>query len=193
MSDDWRLTVTFADRARVRRAMPARQVADDVRQLTAGVVVSAVGRRLYLYTDTEDTARQAWTVVHEVLASRQMVADFALDRWHRVGQEWKDASVPLPETDDAPGRAGWVVRADLASHREAVELAGRLRGQGYPVIRRWRYLIVGAGTEDGAGMLAEAIRSQSPVSASVYIQAVPFAYVDIRGQALGEAAGFLFG
>ena len=42
------------------------------------------------------------------------------------------------------------------------------------MIRRWKYLMLGANNEDDAGALAEAIGQEAPARASVYIQAVPF-------------------
>ncbi|MFZ2048465.1 MAG: hypothetical protein WAV12_31065, partial [Trebonia sp.] len=53
-----------------------------------------------------------------------------------------------------------------------VELAERLQAEGRPVIRRWKYLVLGANNEDDARSLAEAIRQQISVKASVQIQAV---------------------
>ncbi len=55
-------------------------MADEVRELADGLVVSAHGSRLYLYAGTEDAARQAQSVVLDVLARRQLTAEFALDR-----------------------------------------------------------------------------------------------------------------
>jgi N-acetylglutamate synthase/N-acetylornithine aminotransferase len=74
----------------------------------------------------------------------------------------------------AAGQAGWEVRVELRSHRQAVELAARLQAEGRPVIRRWKYLVLGANNEDDATALAEAIRQESPAKASVHAEAVPF-------------------
>jgi hypothetical protein len=63
------------------------------------------------------------------------------------------------------------VRVELPSHRQAVELAGRLRAEGRPVIRRWKYLILGASNEDQASALAEAIAAGAPAQATVHTEA----------------------
>ena len=135
-------------------------------------------------------------MVREVLAQHQLSAEFTLDRWHPLEGDWEDAGVPMPDTAEqraaehrrlvdaetqeslAAGQAGWEVRVDLPSHRQAVELAERLQAEGRPVIRRWKYLMLGANNEDDASALAEAIGQEVPARASVYIQAIPFVDFD---------------
>ena len=102
--DDWRVTVTLHDEAHVGRALQSlreHEVSDDVRRrLGHRVAVSADGPRVFLYAGTEDAAREADRVVREVLAQRGLGADFALDRWHPAEEEWQDADVPLPQSDE---------------------------------------------------------------------------------------------
>jgi hypothetical protein len=200
VADDWRVTVTFRDEADVQQAVRSvreHEVEDDVRsRLGHRVAVSVDGPAVFLYAGTEDTAREADRVVREVLAQHQLSAEFTLDRWHPLEEEWEDVSVPMPDTAEqqaaehqrlvdtetqqslATGQAGWEVRVDLRSHRQAVELAERLQAEGRPVIRRWKYLVVGVNNEDDASALAEAIGQEIQAKASVHIQAVPFIYFD---------------
>ena len=200
VADDWRVTVTFRDEADVRqaaRSVREHEVEDDARsQLGPRIVMSVDGSTAFLYAGTEDTAREADRVVREVLAQHQLSAEFTLDRWHPLEEEWEDVSVPMPdtaeqraaehqrlvaaETEDSltAGQAGWEVRVELPSHRQAVELAERLQAEGRPVIRRWKYLVVGVNNEDDASALAEAIGQEIPAKASVRTLAVPFIYFD---------------
>ena len=200
MADDWRVTVTFRDDADVQQAVRSvreHEVEDDVRsRLGHRIVMSVDGSTAFLYAGTEDTAREADRVVREVLAQHQLSAEFALDRWHPLEEEWEDVSVPMPDTAEqraaehqrlvdtetqdslAAGQAGWEVRVELPSHRRAVELAERLQAEGRPVIRRWKYLVVGANNEDDASALAEAIGQEIPAKASVRTLAIPFIYFD---------------
>jgi hypothetical protein len=46
------------------------------------------------------------------------------------------------------------------------------------VIRRWKYLVLGANNEDDASALAEAIGQEIPAKASVHTLALPFIYFD---------------
>jgi hypothetical protein len=196
VADDWRVTATFSDAADVEKAAASvreHEVEDDVRsRLGDRVAVSADGPNVYLYAGSEDAAREAERVVREVLAMHRLSAEFTLDRWHPLEEEWVDASVPLPQTAEqleaeherrmeneteeslATGQAGYEVRVELRTHRQAVQLAGRLQAEGHPVVRRWRYLILGANNEDDAAALADTLRQEAPVHASIQTQAVPF-------------------
>ena len=187
--DDWRVTVTLHDEAHVGRALQSlreHEVEDDVRRrLGHRVAVSADGPRVLVYAGTEDAAREADQVVRQVMAQRGLGADFALDRWHPVEEQWQDADVPMPQTDEqrqaehqrleadetreslATGHARWEVRVELPSHRDAVALADRLQAEGRPVIRRWKFLVLGANDEDDARDLARVIKQEAPAAASV--------------------------
>jgi len=195
--EDWRVTVTLPGEKHVQRVTQAvheHEVEQDARKrLGHRVAVSADGPHVFLYAGTEDAAREAERVLRRLLEQRQLTAEFALDRWHPVEQEWEDASVPLPQTaeeqqaerqrrvaDDtqeslATGQADWEVRVELGSRHEAVELAKRLEGEGRQVIRRWQFVVVGANNEDEATALAATLRQEAPAGASVDSGPVPFA------------------
>ena len=61
----------------------------------------------------------------------------------------------------ASGIAQWEARVECRSHREAVALASKLRSEGRAVVRRWKFLVVGANSEDEARELAEQIRREA--------------------------------
>ncbi len=79
----------------------------------------------------------------------------------------------------ASGHPRWEVRVELSSHHDAVALAGRLQAEGRPVIRRWKFLVLGANDEDDARDLARVIKQEAPAAASVHAEQVgpllPFA------------------
>lgn len=196
--EDWRVTVTLRDENNVQQAVQSvreHEVERDVRsRLGDRVAVSADGPSVYLYADTEDAAHEADRVVRDVLAQRGLTADFALDRWHPIEQEWEDASAPMPQTEQqrqaehrrriddetqdslATGEAEWEVRIELPSRHEAMQLGERLQAEGRSVLRRWRYLVVGANNEDQANDFAKAIEQEVPARASVHTGAAPFAH-----------------
>lgn len=177
--------------------MRDHRVEHDVRRrLGERVAVSADGPSVFLYAGTEDAAREADRVVREILARRQLTATFKLDRWHPIEQEWEDAGAPLPQTaeqreaeeerrvadeteeSEETGQTGYEVLIEVSSRREAIELATRLQSEGHPVIRRWRYVVLGADNEDEARDLAQAVQKEVPVTASVRSAPVPFAHFD---------------
>jgi hypothetical protein len=194
--EDWRVTVTLYDEALVEGAVQSvleTRVADDAKsQLDHQVAVSSDGPCVYLYASTEAAAREAEKVVREIIHHRHLTAEFQLDRWHPIEEEWEDASVPLPRTEqeqqaeherlvedetresEEAGQAGWEVRVEMPSRHAAVEFAARLQGEGHHVARRWKYLVVGANNEDEAAKLAELVKQEAPTSTSVATGSVPF-------------------
>jgi hypothetical protein len=192
-SNDWRVTISLAGEEhaeRARRAVSEREVEEDVhRRLGRNIAVGAGEEEIFLYAGTEVAAREAERVAREVLAQDGIEAEFALHRWHPVEEEWESPDVALPRTeaereaehqrlDDAEtaeslatGTAQWQARAELPSHRDAVALASKLQSEGHPVVRRWRFLVVGANNEDDAQELAEHIRQEAPPGATVTAEA----------------------
>ncbi len=191
MADDFRIRVEFADEGSILhfgRYLRERQFEREVReQLGSGVIVTRDGPEVFFYASTARQAAAADEAVRAVLADQQVAAEVApLQRWHPVEESWEDASVPLPQTEAEVaaerrrqnereadesrtlGYAEWQVRVDLATHGDAVELAERLEGEGIsPLLRRWKYLLVGTATDDEARALAARIGSEAPAGAQV--------------------------
>jgi hypothetical protein len=191
MAEDWRLTVSLdgASGHRLGATLRELDLEHEARAALGGrIAVSAGDDGLFLYADTRESAEQARTVVAELLKSEASSAHFTLARWHPVAEEWEGADVQLPVTaaeleheraqldaqdaadSSAAGYAEWEVRLDLASHHDAVELADRLAAEDLPVTRRWRYLLVGADSRDGAAALAERLRAEAPAGATLQVQ-----------------------
>ena len=88
--------------------LSAHRVEDEVHQRLGGRVVVGAGGgdELFLYAHSQDAAATAQQSVSELLASHGMQADFTVERWHPVAEEWEPADVPLPDTAGRdPGRA----------------------------------------------------------------------------------------
>jgi hypothetical protein len=193
VSDDFRVVVDLEDKGPVADFVDEmkgidveQEVAD---KLGDRVVVSHDGDKLFFYTDTEEAAREVEGLVKPMLASHGLEeASVAVTRWHPVEEEWLDASVPLPTTPEevAAERAkqeateveesreqGWAefeVRAELPSHKATVEFADRLEAEGLPVVRRWKFIVIGANNEDEATALAERIQSEAPPGTKVHAE-----------------------
>lgn len=192
MTEDWRVTATLhgdAPATRLLQALHEHQVEDDVRnRLGNRVAVSGGNSHVFLYADTGDAAREAQSVLRDVLAQHGLAADLALDRWHPLEEEWEDAQVAMPRSADerqaeherledeetqesqATGLAEWEVRVELASHHDAQQLAKRLDGEGDSIVRRWKFLLVGANNEDQANALAETIGREAPAGAKIHVE-----------------------
>jgi hypothetical protein len=192
VAEDWRITVDFDDEGdgtQLVEWLAARRFASEERDSLGGrVAVSRDGPRVFLYTDTEELARDADGIVRALLSSEGREARISLERWHPVEQDWKDAALPLPQTDEeieaeherqqareateslASGHAEWEVRVALPSREATHELADRLEAEGIPVTRRSTFLLVGAVNRDQATVLAERLRAEAPEGATVEVE-----------------------
>ena len=191
-SDDWRVTISVsgqADAGPAHRPASLQEAEEEIRrQVGRNVAVGAGDEQIFLYAGTETAARDAERIAREVLAGHGLAADSALHRWHPIEEQWETPDVPMPQTKDerqaeherlvadeaaesqATGVAQWDVRAELSSHHQAVALARRLESEGRAVVRRWKFLIVGASDEDEARELAGQIRQEAPPGATVTVE-----------------------
>lgn len=192
MADDWRLTVELAEEGNAPGFVNALRdlELEDAHRARVGdrVVVSKDDGNVFLYADTEERARQVNALVRERLAELGYEADVTLTRWHPVEQRWEHASVPLPTSEAewqaeherlqadeaaesaASGHAEWEVRIVLPIHEDTVRLAEQLESEGIPVIRRARFLLVGAVNEDEARALAERLRGETPSGSRIEVE-----------------------
>ncbi|HVU79250.1 MAG TPA: hypothetical protein VHC67_16860 [Gaiellaceae bacterium] len=180
MADDWRVTITLSEArqaGRVLAELREREVHDELRDALGGrVAVSSDGPRLFLYADTRRAAEAGEHALREVLAEDGIGGEPKLERWHPVEERWEDPAVVLSaaeeheraEEEDAEesietGVAQWEVRVELETHQAAESLADELTGDGYSVVRRSRYLLVGANDEDDAKALAARLEGRGTV------------------------------
>ena len=206
MNDDWRVELEVDEGGGIEKLL------DDVREIEVAheargalgdrVIVSHEGDRLFAYAATAGEAREAERVLRERLAEHGLGASSELTRWHPESESWEPADVPLPRTpeehaaereevearereeSEERGLDQWEVRVELDGHSETVELADRLEAEGVRLVRRWKFLVAGAETEDDANELAERIRREAPPGtkviaegsqASAWAQLHPFA------------------
>jgi hypothetical protein len=191
--EDFRVEVELRDEAHghpLRERLRGLDLDDQARErLGKNVVVTRDGSRLFAYTATEAQAHEAERVIRDLVADETLTADVSVTRWHPVLEDWEDASLPLPhtpeeeqaeytareaaETNEAEqeGDFDWQVVLHLTARDDATDLAERLSSEGLPVSRRWRYVVVGAVTEERAADLAERLRAELGDSAEVSVEA----------------------
>ncbi len=192
MAEDWRVTVTLADASSVA---PLLQVlhehrADHELDVPAGerVAVSAAEDRVIMYADTRWSAQSAEEVVRKLAADDGLEVGLQLDRWHPEEERWEDARAALPETaseheseherleadetadSETTGIADWDVRVEFRTHHEAVEFAKREEENGQSVVRRWKFVLIGANDEDDANAVAARLKDQLPPGAVVHAE-----------------------
>ena len=190
--DEWRVEVHLDDPEHgytVSERLHSMDLTPELEdRLGNRVVVSRDGPKVFVYTGSEEKAREAEKVVREIAAQDELSVTARLTRWHPVEEAWKDASEPLPETDaqraaeyearveaeeaeaQIEGEYDWEVRVDLPHMRDAGELAERLRGEGLDVTRRWRHMFVGVPTEEAAAEMGKRLESEAPEGSEVHVQ-----------------------
>jgi hypothetical protein len=190
-NDDWRVEVELNDEEHgysLGERLRGLDLDDEARKrLGRRVIVTRDGSRLFLYTRTRDEADEAARVVRELVSADELTAEIRRTRWHPVEEAWEDASVPLPRTEaeqerererreererqevEAGGEYDWHVHVRAPDGAQADALEQRLHDEGLSVERRWRYLTVGALTDEQANELASRIRDELP-EAEIEIQ-----------------------
>jgi hypothetical protein len=193
--DDWRVEVELEEERhggalgdRLRR----HDLDDEARKRLQGrLAVTKDGPRVFLYAKTEEQAQEAERVVRDLLEAEGRRARVRVARWHPDAEEWMSAAIPLPQTEEqraaererlvaaeemeaqADGAYDWEVAVDMPSRGEAVALERALEADGRPVERHWRFLAVGAPTEEEAEELAEELRGRVPDDADIRVQGNP--------------------
>jgi hypothetical protein len=192
MNDDWRLQVDLDD---LRHASPlverldARELEHDLSgAFHDRVVVSRDDARVFLYAGTRDQIEAARELVVSLAKDHDWKLSTELKRWHPVAEEWEDPDRPLPQDEAAKaaergqlmtaerrqteqrGYPEFEVRVDLPSRHDALRFAERLRDEDSPVVRRWKFLLVGAEDEDQANSLAARIRDEAPFGSHVSVE-----------------------
>ena len=189
MSDDWRLTVSLSDDGAAHaltERLEAEKLGEDLgTSFGARLIVSGEGKNVLIYAGEREQADLAANSIRGLAAEHGWDVELELKRWHPTAEAWEDPDKPLPASDAERaaehaelvarereesrerGYAEYEVKVHCSSHRDTVKLADRLREEGLPTVRRWKYLLVGASDEDAANALAERLRAEVPAGATV--------------------------
>jgi hypothetical protein len=193
--DEWRVEVALDEEqngATLSEALHHLQLDNEARKLLGGsVIVTRDGRFVFIYAWHQESAQEAERVVKNLMQDQKLAGQVQLMHWHPVAEEWKDASEPLPD-DEAEraqemheaehegseeahryGEYPWEVVIGLPHVRDGHALAEKLRGEGLPVKRHFRYLLVGAPSEDKAVEIGERLEGEAPEGARIGIRGNP--------------------
>ncbi len=210
MSDDWRVRVSLRELGHAERLserLSATELEHDLEhEFKHRIGVSRDGDEVFCYADTREQAERVQQLIQTLAAQHHWELTTELRRWHPTAEQWEDPDRPLPAAGDqaehaeliasereeaeVQGYPDFEVRVQCHSHRDAVELAERLRGEGLEVVRRWKYLLIGAEDEDSARELAERLRTEVPAGATVTAEGSGQA---VLGQTRGNPFAWLGG
>jgi hypothetical protein len=192
--EDWRVEVTLDEEQHgydLGERLRSHDLDDEARERLGGrVYVSRNGPQLFLYARSEEQAREAESVVRELVAAEGLSADFrGITRWHPVEQEWKNASIPLPRTDDEvraererreaaerreaeeQGSYDWIVKINMPDGDDAKRVAESLEAEGHSVDRIWRWVTVHVLTEEIGNELVSSLERDLPDGAEIWLEA----------------------
>ena len=161
-SDEWRVEIDLDDEGhgyKLRERLRAHDLDDEARKrLGRRVIVTRDGPRIFLYTTSEDAAREAERVAQELLDEDRLTASVRVVRWATADEEWVSTEPGATPTGERPYE--WEVHIHLKSRDEAGALATKLIAEGLPVHRLWHTVTVDATTADEANELADRLREE---------------------------------
>jgi len=140
------------------------------------LVVSRDDDEVFVYASSPDEAERARSIIQAVLRDLGITAVTGpVEHWLEDEERWDDEppGETWEEEDLEHGYAPWEVRVELPAHAQARDLADRLEQEGYPVERRWRYLIVGAASKEEADELAKRVHGEVEPGGGLVWETVP--------------------
>jgi hypothetical protein len=183
MSDNWRIRIELPEEDQAGTLLDRLGLdlgSDEAKRLAKELeghrlAVSRDDDVIFVYAESQAQAEQARKIIDAELADEGIAAEVQVERWLPDEERW--SGEPPQETwaegELRRGYAPWEVRVELDSHAEADELADKLEQEGYDVVRRWRYLIVGAASEEQARELARRLHGEAEPGGEVVWEVAP--------------------
>jgi hypothetical protein len=184
MSDNWRIRVELGETAQAETLLgrlgvgggsdEAKRLADELKGRR--LAVSNDEDTVFVYVDSPVELDHARQIVEAELSEEGIeAAETVSERWLPEEERWsgEPPSETWEEEELEHGHAPWEVRVERESHGEAEKLADELEGEGYDVARRWKYVIVGASSEEEARELARRLHGEAEPGGEVVWEVTP--------------------
>jgi len=183
MTDDWRIRIELAEEQHAESLLDRLGLdlgSDEAKRLAQELeghrlAVSRDRGELFVYASTQSEAQQAQRVVEAELADEGLEAEIEIAHWLPDEDRW--STEPPGETWEEEeierGYAPWEVRVERESHEEAQRLADQLEQEGYDVVRRYHYLIVGTASEEEARELARRLHGEAEPGGELVWEVAP--------------------
>jgi hypothetical protein len=184
MRDDWRIRIDLPEEQHAETLLGRLGLdlgSDEAKRLAGELegrrlAVSRDGNKLFVYASSPAEAERARAIVEAELADEGLEAEIsAVERWLEDEERWTGdpPSETWEEEEVERGYAPWEVRVERESHADARRLADELEGEGYDVVRRFRYVIVGAASEEEARKLADRLHGEAEAGGEVVWEGMP--------------------
>jgi hypothetical protein len=178
--DDWRLRIELPetggllDRLRNGLSTEAGELAKGLEEHRLAVTHDEDS--VFVYAASLRQAEQAQEVVEAELRELGLQPVLVVvEQWLPEEERWDDEAPGADAEDDvlARGYAPWEVRVTCPSAAAARELAERLEGESYGVVRRWRYVLAGVASRGEADALAERLHGEVEPGGEVVWEVTP--------------------
>ena len=183
MNDDWRIKIevteehapSLLERLGLELGSEARELAKELEGRR--LAVSREDETIFVYAGSRAEAERARAVIEAELRETRIEATVGEvehwlvdeDRWDDEPREEFEAEREVLEHGVAP----WEVRIETASSDAAAELADRLEREGHGVVRRHRYILVGASSEEEARKMATRLHGQVEAAGELVYEVLP--------------------
>jgi hypothetical protein len=194
--DDWRLRIEFGDgeaHGLLGRlglwGSEARELAHELADHR--LAVTEDDGTVFVYASSSLELEQARKAIDEELRELETPPDSVVtEHWLEAEERWDDdAATADPDAEVlARGYAPWEVRIPARDHHAARELADRLEGEGYGVVRRWSFVIAGCASEEQARELAARLHGEVEPGGELVWEAMPGNPFAIFG-GIGDSGG----
>ena len=183
MRDDWRIRIDVAEehaeglleRLGLDLGSEARELADELKGRR--LAVSRDDDTIFVYAGSRAEAETARSIVDAELREAGAEARIGpIEHWLADEDRWDDEPPEEFEPEQEVlehGHAPWEVRVEAGSPHEAEELARRLHDEGYGVLRRHTYVLVGASSEEEADDLAKRLHGEAEASGELVYETLP--------------------
>ena len=170
MNDDWRIRIKVPEEhgEGLLDRLGLDLGSDEAKRLAKELegrrlAVSQDDNELFVYASSQQEAGHARQIVEAELAEEGIEARTSqVERWLHDEERWSNEPPQETWEDEEVDRgyAPWEVRVEYGSHHEADEQADALEREGYKVVRRWKYLVVGTSSEEEARALARRLHGE---------------------------------
>jgi hypothetical protein len=181
--DDWRIRIDVAEehadglleRLGLDLGSEARELAEELKGRR--LAVSRDDETIFVYAGSRNEAETARSIIEAELRDDDAEARIGqIEHWLADEDRWDDEPPEEFEPEHEVlehGHAPWEVRVEAGSPPEAEELARRLEGEGYGVVRRHTYVLVGASSEEEAHDLAKRLHGEAEASGELVYETLP--------------------
>jgi hypothetical protein len=181
--DDWRIRIDLEEehaeglleRLGLDLGSESRKLAEELEGRR--LAVSRDDETIFVYAGSRAEAETARSIVEAELREEGAEAKIGpVEHWLADEDRWDDEPPEEFEPEQEVlehGHAPWEVRVEAGSPHDAEELARRLQDEGYGVLRRHTYVLVGASSEGEAQELAKRLHGEAEASGELVYETLP--------------------